>query len=337
MRPAGRLASGIVLAAGLALAVVPAQAALECGDSISADKRLHNDLECDGAATGLDIEGDDITLDLNGHTISAEPNAATATGVFVGHGQDNKVTGGRIRGFDVGVAAGESTRATISGLDVRAEAAQVTVSESVGTRVSNNLLRDGSGSAVLVDGQFTTDVKVLGNEVRGGEIDLNEVEGVLVADNLVRNSDGAGISVANVDQAVVRDNHVDGAAQAGIGIGAAAAQVRVRDNEVDETEGGGILTSSGAGPVKAISNTVLDVNFNGFFVGGGTEVTLRRNVAKGSQGGDGIHVEDDDTLIEDNRVIENDQHGIESSSANGSGNVAKRNGIHPQCMPASLC
>ena len=30
----------------------------------------------------------------------------------------------------------------------------------------------------------------------------------------------------------------------------------------------------------------------------------------------------DDTLIEDNRVIENDQHGIESSSANGSGNVA---------------
>ena len=29
--------------------------------------------------------------------------------------------------------------------------------------------------------------------------------------------------------------------------------------------------------------------------------------------------------------------GIESSSANGSGNVAKRNGLQPQCIPSSLC
>ena len=82
---------------------------------------------------------------------------------------------------------------------------------------------------------------------------------------------------------------------------------------------------------------MLDVNFNGFFVALGADVILRENIAKRANNGDGIHVEDDDTLIEDNRVINNDQHGIESSSSNGSGNVAKRNGIHPQCMPESLC
>ena len=109
------------------------------------------------------------------------------------------------------------------------------------------------------------------------------------------------------------------------------------ENTVGGAEFGGIVTSAGAGPATIVHNTVRGVNFNGFFVGPTAEVVLRDNLAKGSQGGDGIHVEDDDTLIEDNRVIENDQHGIESSSANGSGNVAKRNGIHPQCMPASLC
>lgn len=314
-----RLRLSAILAAGagaLALAA-PANAALECGDVIKASKKLHSDLECDGSGNGLEIEGDDITLDLNGHTISAEPNAAASSGVFVGHGTGNKVTDGKVRGFDIGVLAGESTKATLSHLDVKAEATQVSVSESIGTRVADNVLRRGSGAGVLVAGQFTEDVKVLRNDVP--------------------DAGGSGIVLEEVEGAEVRGNDVEKGEEAGIAIQGSASDVTLVDNKVERTKFGGIVTSTGAGPVKARANTVLDVNFNGFFVGPGTDVTLRENVAKRAEGGDGIHVEDADTLIVDNEVINNDQHGIESSSANGSGNVAKRNGAQPQCMPESLC
>ena len=317
-RLAMRLSLGTALAAAGALALAaPANAALECGDEIHSSKTLRSNLECDGSVDGLALEGDDITLDLNGHRISAEPNAAASTGIFVGHGTGNKVTDGKVRGFDTGVEAGESTRATLSKLDIKAEVTDVSVAESVGTRVVENVLRHGLSSPLVVAGQFTEDVKVLRNRVT--------------------NAGSAGIVLAELEGADVRSNHVDGADEAGILIQGSASDVGVVDNRVERTEGGGIVISTGAAAVKARANTVLDVNFNGFFVAGGTDVTLRANVAKRSQNGDGIHVEDADTLIEDNTVINNDQHGIESSSANGSGNVARRNGVTPQCMPEALC
>jgi parallel beta-helix repeat protein len=102
------------------------------------------------------------------------------------------------------------------------------------------------------------------------------------------------------------------------------------------TDTRGITVAAGANTVKVTGNRVTGGSLDGIFVGSGAEAVLRENVVKGSDD-DGILVNDDDTLIEDNRANGNHDNGIDSASANGSGNVAKNNDNDPQCNPASLC
>jgi hypothetical protein len=61
--------AGSIAAAGAALALAaPAEAAIECGDTITQDRKLQADL-ANCAGTGLFIDGNEVTLDMNGHEI----------------------------------------------------------------------------------------------------------------------------------------------------------------------------------------------------------------------------------------------------------------------------
>src|SRR5919107_5165477 len=64
--------AGLVLvgAASVAVAQVPS-GGVECGDTITTDTTLDRDLS-DCPSNGIVIGADDITLDLNGHTISGD-------------------------------------------------------------------------------------------------------------------------------------------------------------------------------------------------------------------------------------------------------------------------
>ncbi len=322
--------------AGLAVSASPAHAALECGDTITTDRTLHRDLECELDGNGLRIDGDDVTLDLNGHTISNDPQD-DGSGILVGQSDGVRVVGGKVRGFNIGVNVGESTDVTVKDVNIRrAKGSGLFAAFANHVRFLENTVRGPSANGVTT--QDSTDhIKIAGNDLSGVGIAIDGDDHKVIG-NEISSPVGDGIAVLGGGGTELERNGITDAQEgAGIALNPGAGEVRVDENTVGGAEFGGIVTSAGAGPATIVHNAVRGVNFNGFFVGPTAEVVLRDNLAKGSQGGDGIHVEDDDTLIEDNRVIENDQHGIESSSANGSGNVARRNGIHPQCMPASLC
>ena len=328
--------SGAAAAIVLLAWVAPARAALECGDTISSDKTLRADLDCPLDSNGLSINGDGVTLDLNGHTISAAPqmdNSALQVEGSVGV----RVLNGKLRGFNIGLNVTDSEDVTAKGLDIRkAEGRGVYVIGANHVRVQNGAVRGPSVTGM--DIRTTTDhIKITGNELRGVGIDI-QGQDQKVADNEMISPDQPGVSVIGGGGSEVERNRIsDVTGGGGIVLGTGVSGVRVDNNSVEGAEFGGILANPGAGPATIVHNEVQGVNFNGFFVSSTADVVLRDNLAKGSNNGDGIHVEDNDTLIEDNRVINNDQHGIESSSANGSGNIARRNGITPQCMPESLC
>ena len=83
---------------------------LECGDTITADTTLDRDL-ADCPSNGIVIGADDITLDLNGHTISGDGKPVRRCRrdqiCDVGVANDDHagvtVRGGSVRGFAIGV------------------------------------------------------------------------------------------------------------------------------------------------------------------------------------------------------------------------------------------
>lgn len=85
-------------------------AALQCGDTITADTTLDRDLT-DCPSNGIVIGADGITLDLNGHTISGDGKLVRRCprkricDVGVGNDDHTGVTvrGGSVRGFAIGV------------------------------------------------------------------------------------------------------------------------------------------------------------------------------------------------------------------------------------------
>src|SRR5918997_1337040 len=105
------------LLAGLALAV-PAQAAvLSCGQTITQSTTLENDLgPCPGH--GVVIGADNITFDLNGHTIRGSVGRDGA-GVFVLNRTGVTVENGTVTAFDIGVAIDGGSANTVRGMTAR--------------------------------------------------------------------------------------------------------------------------------------------------------------------------------------------------------------------------
>ena len=114
-----RISLAIAVAVGFILAVTagPASASdVSCGDVIAADTTLDGDL-VDCPDNGVVIGADDITLDLNGHTIDGD--AAPAAGCdpqtefcdigLLNDGHDGvTIKHGSVRQFDYGVAIGNA-------------------------------------------------------------------------------------------------------------------------------------------------------------------------------------------------------------------------------------
>lgn len=332
-------AGAITIAAMIAtlLGAAPASAAVACGDTVNDDTTLHADLDCGAGVDGLTIGAAGVKLDLNGHTVSGPAGTNTA-GVRAFDTDNVKVIDGKIRGFGNAVHAELLQNLTLRGLKVKnATGDSLSLGAVDGASITNNVARRPGGVDNLDADGDSTGVEVANNRFVRGSLNFDVATDSKAIGNEIVDSLSSGIHANLTDGILLRANLIVDAEGAGIAFDPDSGKVRAVKNRIEASKQGGIAASAGAGPARLVRNTVLDVSFNGFFVAPGADVVLRDNVAKRANNGDGIHVEDDDTLIEDNRVINNDQYGIESSSANGSGNVAKRNGTAPQCTPESLC
>ncbi len=234
-RRVNRVLGACLATAGLSLAFgwsPPAANAAHvgCNDTITADTTLDSDLtKCTGP--GIRIGADDITLDLNGHTITGKGkgvgvnNIAGYDGVTIEGGSIHNfmesvaiegASDNRLRGLSlshnrhVGVYLKDSSAIQIeqnSVSDIRF--AGIFVWRSHGVRVEGNSVSD-SGAGVWA--QAADHVAIEGNaaEGNGGE-GIALVEGTSesqVAANTVAHSGAAGVLLDDADANQVSGNHV---------------------------------------------------------------------------------------------------------------------------------
>jgi parallel beta-helix repeat protein len=199
LRPttAGRpgIAVAIVAVAGLlTLFSDPALAhQVSCGDTITQDTTLHRDLtNCPG--DGLVIGADNITLDLNGHTIDGDKIGApdcelTATGVSNPAGYDGvTIQNGTVREFGSGLAGGYG-RSRLRNLTVRDNRGH---GIGIGAFAPDNLDADditrnrfARNGCEAINLTGTHHVRIAGNRLEDDGMDLIGVSHALVEYNRV--------------------------------------------------------------------------------------------------------------------------------------------------------
>jgi parallel beta-helix repeat protein len=334
--------SGVTAAAGQS-----PPGALQCGDTITTDTVLDHDLTgC--PSNGVIIGADNITLDLNGHTISGDGKPVRRCprrqpcdlGVFNDRHDGVNVRNGSLRGFGVGVLIGgvrgnrlvelSSSRNQYFGY-VIADSSRSVIRDSSAT---DNPRPDGDGLGVF----FSHDLRIVGNEfrrngqigihiekstanlIKGNEFVGNGDFGVFVqADgNQVRGNhcvrNGTGILVGPGSRNVIASNRVRGGGE-GIAIEKGRRNVVAR-NVVARTRHSGIRLGIGDPPIGSTDtlvrgNLVTAAGKDGFLVAkNDRNALLRGNTARRS-GDDGFDVNSLSARLQHNRALESAGAGFE--------------------------
>jgi large repetitive protein len=169
---------------------------VSCGDTITTDVTLHHNLvNCPN--NGIIIGADNVTLDLNGHTIDGDaqlvPNCPgdvfCDTGVVISGHKDVVVQDGRIQQFDVGAWGFQAEATRLRGLTSTGNNfAGAIMSDSPNSRMANNLARrnglETEGSGLMLFGSHDALVRhntVAGNGDNG--IFLGDANGNVIARN----------------------------------------------------------------------------------------------------------------------------------------------------------
>src|SRR6185436_12336606 len=289
--------SGVTAAAGQS-----PPAGVQCGDTITTDTILDHDLTgCQ--SNGILIGADDITLDLNGHTISGNGKPVRRCprrqpcdfGVLNDRHDGVTIRNGSLHGFGVGVLIGgvrenrlvelSSSRNQYFGY-VIADSSRSVIRDSSAT---DNPRPDGDGLGVFV----SHDLRIVHNSFRrNGQIGihLEKSTGNLVKGNeFVDNGDFGVFVQANGNQ--IRGNRcVRGGA--GILVGPGSRNV-IAGNRVQRSEEG-IAVEKGRGNV-VVRNVVVRTKNSGIRLGiddppiGSTDTLVRGNLVTAA-GRDGFLV-----------------------------------------------
>lgn len=296
----------------------PRASHVNCGDLLIQDVKLDSDLT-DCAGSGLVIGADNITVDLNGHTVD---------GVGSGNGIDNSggydrvtIKNGTVREFAVGVGLSGANDNRMSQLAVTDNGAGIDLNDSDRNVIERSIT--SFSSSVFGAGIFL----------------LNDSDQNLVSKNDVLNNPLYGILVDDrSDNNVIEKNHVRNTQFGGGIVLDDANHNRVENNDVSGNGSLGGIVVSGSGNV--VSRNELTANFDGIRVFSGAADTLvERNFAHENTD-DGIDVDSVLTTITRNTANSNGDLGIEAPDfvTDGGGNKASGNGNpFEQCSPGVSC
>jgi parallel beta-helix repeat protein len=234
MRLVGTLL-GLAALAGAAAHSANAQA-LACGAEVTSDVKLEASLT--GCATGLVVTADDITIDLNGHTIEGV-GAAGSIGIEAANRSGVTVRDGRIRGFETGVQFRVANQSTVDHVRITDSSVGIELLASVDSRVLANSVVDNVGSGIVCD------------RSGGTEIEKNHVS---------RN--GVGIDVSFCPETDIVDNDVT--ANRSSGIVRTRSNGRVEHNRANQNEMWGILSDDSHG--EFVKNTTNRNGQDGLFI-----------------------------------------------------------------------
>jgi parallel beta-helix repeat protein len=303
--PLARSSSILIAAAALASMTGPAAAAtprattVHCGQQISRDTRLANDLiNCRG--TALTVVAGGVTLDLGGHLLDGT-NTPGSEGVAVDDHSAVKIENGTVRGFRLnGVGLRNAPRSVVQDLTVR----QIGAGGEEGEDVSAGILvRDSDG--VTVDGNSTINAVTA---FQSDGIDVLFSRHVIVKGNEASRNSWNGIVLFQSDGSQVLGNRTVANTNTGISVfdspSVLVAQNTSRDHTGDDTAG---ILLLGTTRDSVVGNR-LSGNTLGIDVEGGTSASsVTGNEVSG--GTDGIGVMDSDG----NTVADNTIHDLPGS------------------------
>ncbi|HEY5552605.1 MAG TPA: NosD domain-containing protein, partial [Opitutaceae bacterium] len=118
-----------------------------CGDVITSDLRLENDLAC--AGDGITVMGSGININLNGHTI-AGPGGGVTVGIRVTASQGVSIYGGIIRGFTQAMFVAGSTGIVIKDNEFTLNNTAVLLQASSGNTIKANFAHDNIARAFML-------------------------------------------------------------------------------------------------------------------------------------------------------------------------------------------
>ena len=221
----------LALAAFASLWIVTAQAPashVACGDTLTAETVLDEDLTCTGN-TGLVLGGDDFTLWLNGHTITGPGAEVEGSDGIADDGTARSgvvIRGGTISGFQDGIDL-DASHSDVKGLQVDAGALGIAV------RGDDNFIYSNT-----TDFAGFTGIEVVGNNTYmwGNHVTGTPEDGIVSDGNnprLVFNSVDScvfdGMVVVGYAQGIVARNTITGC---DIGIDPSGTGLKVQHNDV---------------------------------------------------------------------------------------------------------
>jgi parallel beta-helix repeat protein len=336
--PARVVALAISIVAVLAAAAPASANHVQCGDTITQDTTLDSDLLC--AADGLTIDGDQVTLDLAGHSITG---SGTGIGIAPVGGLVVEVRGGTVRGFGAALFSDGPRSLIVREMLIERNGAGVRCNYSDECRVLDSSFFFNGATAINAYSPDNGGIaEIRGNVVRHNMNGISITDyTATVTDNRVERNSGFGVELDYGAQGGVSSNVVSHNGGDGVLItfnsDVTLTSNRIQANGGDgvEAEGAGGFTTGADLIGNRISGNAGDgVRFGFEVVGVIDSNRTDRN------GDDGIDVDAADPLnfnevvVRANRAFFNADLGIEAVSAttDGGGNRAKHNGNPAQCV-----
>ncbi len=226
-----------------ASAQAASSAPVSCGQTLTSSVRLTHDLvSCRG--DGLVIGADDITLDLNGHTVSGR-NAAGSEGI-ADHGHRGlTVRNGTIRSFFVnGVGVHHAPGTVVRDLRIRTIGAG-----GVEGDASAGVLLDHSPHSTVTGSVITNDVSAYQSD----GVDVLSSALVAVRGNTIARNSWDGMAVISSPWATVVGNALDGNQNQGIEVNAGSDHLVLAHNHARNNVSDGLV-------VGAVSDAVVQDN-----------------------------------------------------------------------------
>lgn len=213
-----------------------------CGEVVTEDVALNNDLVCDG--NGLIVGADGVTINLNGFSIISNGGNEEAfldlsvdvdenVGILVPNHSDVTIVGhGQIRGFDRGISFTGASGGEVSDVFLRDNEVAILSSGSDDIKVEHNTIDNN-------------DFAVVSTSSDGGEIVFN----------LVAQNDKQGIVLINSDDYMVAANNLFDNGDNGIFVDAQSNENRIDFNTAFGHDDADINNANGVPP---------DINDNTF-------------------------------------------------------------------------
>ena len=266
----------LLAAAALSLTLASASHAskpvtVQCGQVITEDTKLANDLT-DCPEHGLVIGADDVTLDLNGHTIDGDGISELCGPFFCeehngvdasGHHDGATIRGGQVTDFEAGVLIEGGGHHLVRRLSVTRNGHGIVLAEATDSRVEqSSAVANGAGIFVAV----SRNIRIHGNSVSD-------------------TTDGAGIPIRDSDHVQITGNSASGNRFEGI---------LLFDHSTD----------------NAIERNSLSDNGDGIVLADGSDRNVVRGNSASGSGAGAVIFDSDDNLVRNNSLRDNALFGI---------------------------